>query len=106
MNTADIVSSSHVGRSSCTGVATAGILFLSGTGDGAATTGSAGLFCATGGDVGFLSAGEGADTGAGVLDVDAAGLGLEDAAPWSLANRFRRIYILYVSAMGYGLYCY
>lgn len=41
-----------------------------------------------------------------MLDVDAAGLGLEDAAPWSLANRFRRIYILYVSAMGYGLYCY
>ena len=63
------------------------------------------LFCGTlfaGGG----GTGAGAGTGAGVLDVDAAGLGLEDAAPWSLANRFRRIYILYVSAMGYGLYCY
>lgn len=43
-------------------------------------TGSAGRFCRGGGTAAFFGAGEGAG-GGGVLDVDAAGLGLEEAAP-------------------------
>lgn len=92
LNTFEIVSSSQVGRSRCTGAATAGAFLFNGAGEGAATGGGAGRFCTTGargGGVGFGWGGVG--DGAGEAEVDAVGVVLADAAPCSLARRFRRI---------------
>lgn len=97
-NTFEMVSSSHAGKSKWAGAATAGAFFLRGTGEGAAGVGSAALLCTTGGfgagEADWVSGlgGGGVGGGAGEAEVDAAGVGLEeDAAPCSLAKRFRRI---------------
>ena len=76
---------------------------MNGTGDGAATADSTGLFCVGEGGgtafgAGFEGVGAGAGDGAGDAEVDAAGVGLELAeGPPSLANRFKRICVAPVS---------
>lgn len=90
LNTSEIVSSSQVGRSRCTGAATAGAFLFNGTGGGAATGDAAGRFCTAGARAGGVGLGwGGVGDGAGEAEVDAVGVVL---APCSLARRFRRIY--------------